>query len=406
MSELWVEKYGPKKLADVVGQPVAIHQMREWANGWLRRKPSKKAILLYGGTGTGKSAAASALAQEFGWDILEMNASDERTLNQIKRVAGAAAISWTLVGGAGGMRLVVLDEADNVHGTADRGGYKAIKEVIEEARNPIILIANDQYSIPWDIRASCLAVGFRRLNKDVVMRELLRVAKAEGISLDVGAADKIAETSEGDLRSAIQDLQVLSAGRKALKVDDVLRYSRDRKKNIFDLIKGILSARSAAEIRELSWAVDMPPEDILAWVEENIPKMVADPEARARVCDAISRADIFLSRAKRKQAYGLWGYASDIMTAGVSLNRGEMINWDKFQPPSHIRRFAHTRGLRAIRDSAAGKVARRCHTSARVARRDVLPYLSVVLKHDKKAETISAELELSEEELAFLTSTV
>jgi replication factor C large subunit len=304
------------------------------------------------------------------------------------------------------MRLVVLDEADNVHGTADRGGYKAIKEVIEEARNPIILIANDQYSIPWDIRASCLPVGFRRMNRDVVMRELLKISKAEGVALEVGAAEKISEASEGDLRAAIQDLQVLSAGRKALKLEDVQKYTRDREKNIFNLINGILTTKSAAEIRELSWTVDMPPEDILAWVEENIPKMVADPEARARVCDAISRADIFLSRAKRKQAYGLWGYASDIMTAGVSLNRGERINWEKFQPPSHIRRFAQTRGTRAIRDSIARKVASRCHTSSRVARRDILPYLGIVLKNDRRAGAISTELELSEEELGFLGATV
>jgi len=407
MSELWVEKHRPKKLNEVMGQATAVQQMERWAQEWAKGKPVKTALLVYGAAGTGKSAAASALAREFGWDLLEMNASDERTLKEIQRIAGTAATSGTLVGGAGGRRLVVLDEADNVHGTADRGGYKAIKELIEQTKNPLILIANDQYEIPWDIRAACLAVNFRRLTKDVSRVELLRIARAEGIEAEVGAVDKIAETSSGDLRSAVQDFQVLTSGRKSLKEKDVAEYRRDREKSIFDFLGGLLSAKSAKEVREAMWAVGMPPDDVLSWVEENIPRMIADPMALAQVYDAISRADIFLGRAKRGQAYGLWSYASDLMSSGVSMRRGEKIKWEKFQPPSHIRRYAYSRGARALRDSAARKVGARCHTSSRVARKSVMPYLGVVLKHDKRAAAaLSAQLELSDEELNFIKSTV
>jgi replication factor C large subunit len=405
MSELWVEKHRPRKLDEVMGQTTAVQQMKMWAQGWAKGKPAKKALLVYGATGTGKSAAASTLAREFGWDLLEMNASDERTLKEIQRIAGTAATSGTLVGGAGGRRLVVLDEADNVHGTADRGGYKAIKELIEQTQNPVILVANDQYEIPWDIRASCLAVNFRRLTKDVERVELMRIARAEGFDAEIGAVEKIAETSSGDLRSAVQDFQVLASGRKSLKEKDVIEYRRDREKSIFDFLGGILSARSAKEVREVLWAIDMPPDDVLAWVEENIPRMVADPVALAQVYDAISRADIFLGRAKRGQAYGLWSYASDLMSSGVAMRRGERIKREKFQPPGHIRRYAYTRGARALRDSAARKVGGRCHTSAKVAKRDVLPYLGMVLKHDRRAAAaISAELELSNEEQDFIKS--
>ena len=407
MSELWVEKHRPRKLDEVMGQATAVQQMKLWAQGWAKGKPGKKVLLIYGAAGTGKSAAASALARESGWDLLEMNASDERTLKEIQRIAGTAAMSGTLMGGAGGRRLVVLDEADNVHGTADRGGYKAIKELIEQTKNPVILVANDQYEIPWDIRAACLAVNFRRLTKDVSRVELLRIARAEGIEAEVGAVDKIAGASSGDLRSAVQDFQVLTSGRKSLKEKDVAEYRRDREKSIFDLLGSLLSAKSAKEAREAMWAVGMPPDDVLAWVEENIPRMVADPVALAQVYDAISRADIFLGRARRGQAYGLWSYASDLMSSGVSMRRGEKVKWEKFQPPGHIRRYAYARGVRALRDSAARKVAARCHTSSRVARKSVMPYLGVVLKHDRRAAAaLSAQLELSEEEQNFMKSTV
>ncbi|MDI6643300.1 MAG: AAA family ATPase, partial [Candidatus Hodarchaeaceae archaeon] len=134
MSELWVEKYQPRKLRDIVGQSKAVQEITSWAESWKRGKPSKPAVLLYGAAGTGKTAAAAALAREFGWDLIEMNASDQRTLAEVKRVAGTAATTGTLFGGASGRRLIVLDEADNIHGTADRGGYRALKELLEETR--------------------------------------------------------------------------------------------------------------------------------------------------------------------------------------------------------------------------------------------------------------------------------
>ena len=403
MSELWAEKYQPRRLRDIVGQSKAIQDLTSWAESWKRGKPSKPAALLYGAAGTGKSAAAVALAREFGWDLIEMNASDQRTLTEVRRVAGTAATTGTLFKGAEGRRLVVLDEADNIHGTADRGGYRALQELLRETRNPLVLIANDQYAIPWEIRAACLAVNFRRLMQEVIVKELERICRAEKIEAEPLALKVIAETARGDLRSAINDLQTLGMGRKRLTMKDVVLYKRDLETNVFDFLKQLLTVTSGKDAKESLWRLDLPPDDALAWIGENIPRMITDPADLARVYDAISRADIFLGRARRGQAYGLWGYASDLMSAGVALSRGEHLKWSRFQPPSHIRRFARTRVDRAVRDAVARKVAGRCHTSSRVARRDILPYLWVLFKHDRRAAAaIASELELTEAEVGSL----
>lgn len=403
MTEPWPDKHKPRRLRDIVGQSKAVQDVTRWADSWKRGNPSKRVALFYGPAGTGKSAAAFALAQDFGWDFIEMNASDKRTLSEVKRIAGPASTAGTLFGGAAGKRLIVLDEADNIYGTYDRGGYRAIEELIHGTGNPVILIVNDKGEIPWQIKASCLMVGFGRLAQGEIESELERIAKSENVDVEPLAIRVIAETARGDLRSAINDLQTTSSGKKHVTIKDVILYRRDQETNVEEFITRLLDATTAQEARALLWQLDMPPNDAIAWIGENVPRVVVDPKSRAMVYDAIYRADIMLGRARRRQAFKLWGYASDLMSAGVSMSRGEQIKPSKVSFPSHIRRYGRTRIDRAIRDAVARKIAARCHTSSNVARRDFMPYLHFLFKHDKQAAAaIAGELELTAAEAGFL----
>jgi len=401
MFELWTEKYQPRKLRELAGQGQAVKTMLDWANGWKRGRPKKSAILLYGATGTGKTADASALAHELGWDLIELNASDKRTLQVIRKVAGTAATTGTLFAGASGKRLVVLDEADNVYGTTDRGGYRAIAELLKQTRNPVVLIANDQYKIPWEIRGACLAINFRRLTTETIVNVLKRICRAERVEAEPQALRAIAEAAKGDLRSTINDLQTIAMGRTRLTARDITPYRRDREANIFDVLRQLAYAKNGREARELLWRLDRPPDDALAWIDENIPRMLIEPADLVRAYDAISRADIFLTRARRRRAYGMWGYAGDMMSAGVALSREGKLKFVRFQSPSPIVRFARTRASRGVRDSIARKVAARCHVSSKEARKHYLPYLGLILKH-RGGAGIAEELELEDAEKEYL----
>jgi len=403
MLEPWAEKYQPRKLSEVVGQPQAIQALLKWAEGWRKGKPEKPAALLYGPAGTGKTAAAVALAREFGWDLIELNASDKRTFNVIQQVAGTAATTGTLFAGAAGKRLVVLDEADNVYGTADRGGYRAIEQVLKQATNPVVLIANDQYSIPWTIRALCTLMNFRRLTQDLIVRVLGRICKTEKIEAEPLALNAIAEAARGDLRSAINDLQAVAIGRRRLSIEDVVVYRRDKEINIFEVLGQLMHATTTKQARELLWALDRPPEDAIDWISENVPRMLLEPADLERVYEALSRADIFLGRIRRRQSYGLLGYASDLMTTGVALSRQGQLKHVRFQAPSSGMLMGRTRAARAVRDGIAKKIAGHCHTSRREARKHFLPYLDVIFEHDKKAASrIAAELKLEDAEINYL----
>lgn len=113
----WTEKYRPEHIRDLTGNAPAIRQMVDWAASWSKKS---KPLLLYGKPGTGKTSSAYALANDMDWEMIELNASDQRTKGAIDRIAGQGSTSGSLTGAA--HKLILLDEADNLQGTADRGG--------------------------------------------------------------------------------------------------------------------------------------------------------------------------------------------------------------------------------------------------------------------------------------------
>ncbi|MFW5929596.1 MAG: AAA family ATPase [Halobacteriota archaeon] len=227
----WTEKYRPRSLSDVRGNDKSVGELREWAETW---EEHREAALVVGEPGVGKTSAVHALASDMGWSVVEQNASDSRTKDAIMEVAGEAARSQSL----GGRRtLVVLDEADNLHGNADRGGSKALSEVLREAVQPVVLIGNEEREISGSLKRQTRKIEFGNVGKRSIVPVLRDVLESEGVSYDTGALDVIAEENSGDLRGALNDLQASAEGRSHLGVDDVdATGSRDRSEEIWGFL--------------------------------------------------------------------------------------------------------------------------------------------------------------------------
>ena len=125
MSEDWTEKYRPRSLSGVVGNPKAVGELRKWADSWSTGIPKNRAVILMGPPGVGKTTSAEALAADMGWGIVEMNSSDQRTGEAIRSVALRGAFAQTFGDDGefrstadGGRKLIVLDEADSLFGNA------------------------------------------------------------------------------------------------------------------------------------------------------------------------------------------------------------------------------------------------------------------------------------------------
>ena len=93
--ENWTEKYRPRTLGDIIGNHQALAILRNWGRDWRQGTVQKKALILCGGPGVGKTSAALALAHDQGWESVELNASDARNESIIRKIALAGGINET-----------------------------------------------------------------------------------------------------------------------------------------------------------------------------------------------------------------------------------------------------------------------------------------------------------------------
>ena len=383
MYTAWVVKHKPSSLSEVVGNKETIQKLVEWIKSWDHGLPKKRAAFLYGPPGIGKTVTVEALAQDFKMELVEKNASDYRTEEAINHFVGLASQFGSLFGGK---RVIFLDELDGLIGTADKGGVKAITEVVKDARHPIILIANSAYDPRLsNLRNYCVLLEFKKPAVSEVAKYLKSICEDEGVQVDEAALKFIAQRSEGDIRSAVNDLQALAQGKKKLSHEDVswLGY-RDRQESIFSVLKMIIYAKTCVSAKQAVNMADVDIDMLFEWLYENIPDHLNDPNDLANAMNALSIADVYRARIRATQEWGFMRYVIDYMTAGVAMARrkSRTAGWVPFRFPSRIQMLSRSRAERAAQLNIGQKVKRRCHISARRATREFLPYLRIIFKNN------------------------
>jgi replication factor C large subunit len=399
----WTETYRPSTLAEVRGNDKARDALKKWADTW---EDHREAVVLHGSPGVGKTSAAHALANDLGWPTIELNASDARTKDVIERVAGEAAKSGTLSQGGSGRRVVIMDEADNIHGNADRGGARAVTSLVKEADQPMILIANEFYEMSNGLRNACQDIEFRDVGKRSIVPVLRDICRKEGIEFEDAALDQIADMNSGDLRGAINDLQALTEGRDSIVESDVVTGERDTTQGIFEYLDVVIKEGDAETALKSSYDVDETPDDLINWIEDNVPKDFEGAEL-ARAYDALARADQWLGRVRATQNYSFWKYAGDNMTAGVAAARGSQKGgWTRYGPPSYWSKLGRSKGTRNTRDHIAREIATINGVSISTARREIMPFLATMTHHCTNREltvAMAGAYDLDASHVSFIT---
>ncbi|MEM0129670.1 MAG: AAA family ATPase [Thermoplasmata archaeon] len=498
----WTERLRPRHLDEVVGNEGARRELREWASGWIASDapPARRAAVLSGPPGVGKTSSAHALAEDFSWALVELNASDARNAAAIDDVAGRASRSRSFGRdgsmGAGSRTLILLDEADCLTGRAsgdarptaspvawpeflrgrygsvealnrawelesegapvppfarwedlprqpirqrwtqipaaardiadwrgtarpldlsDRGGLGAIAKLVQETHQPVILTVNSEeplvrYSSVF--RTGVTRIRFDPLSDAEIRSGILRVARREHLPLEAGAVTAIAARAHGDFRAALNDLEAIAPLPPGPAQVTALG-PRDRTADLAALLADALASPRFYRAVEVQDRTDAAPDDVVPWVEENLPRAAPDLRRGRAAFDRLAAADVLLGRARRFRTYVLWSYASELMVGGVSLalrdrpGRAVAIAF-----PSFLGGMGRSRQARALREAVLRRLAPPGHLSREKLREGALDFFEISFHHaverpgDRSwrnlARTIVSAAEIPPEEVAYL----
>ena len=251
---MWVEKYRPKKISEVVNQK----DIKGSLSALLKNQEEMPHLLFSGSAGVGKTTMALCISQEILGDkwkdyTLELNASDERGINmvreRVKKFSRFAGLDTEIP-----FKIIILDEADEMTSDAQTALRRIIEDTAKFCR--FILIANNISKIINPIQSRCAIFKFSQIDEKEITTHLKSVLKKEKGKADEKGLKEIAEYASGDLRHAINLLQTAAstgditqdsvkaaAGlTKTNDVDDVLKLAvsgkiQDSRNKMIELVK-------------------------------------------------------------------------------------------------------------------------------------------------------------------------
>ncbi len=382
----FAEKYRATRYSEIIAQDKAIQE----AKNFLKDFPKKKALLLYGPAGTGKTSLAIAAAKENKFDFFELNASDLRNREKLEQVLKPATEQKSLFRKG---KILLVDEVDGVTGDADKGGIQELIRIIATTKHPVIITGNDIWQSKLsELRRRCNLVEMKLLPISLVAKRLKEIATEEGLRCDPDFINKIAIKSQGDMRAALNDLEAYSQG-ESIEVDS--SEKRDVEESIFNILRLIFKKRE--DFLELFDHTKLSLDEILLWIEENIPREYKN-EALANAYYALGNADVFRGRIYRHQSWRFLVYQNIFQSAGISYAKKISTNgFTKYERPKRILKIWLHNQKMAKKKTISNKYAKLVHCSTKTIMRDFKILEPILKKPD-----VQKQLRLGDEEIEFL----
>ncbi len=285
MKEIWAEKYRPKNLDEVIGQRHVTERLKAYVE--TKNMPH---LQMTGPAGTGKTTCSLAMAREmFGdeWkgNFIELNASDERGIDvvrgKIKEFARTAPL------GNAEFKIIFMDEADALTSDAQAALRRTMEKYSKICR--FILSCNYSSKIIDPIQSRCAVFRFKPLSKDDVKGFLMRIVTNENVKIDDEALDALVHVARGDMRRAVNSLQVAASMDKTIDVDTIyqttgLANPEEVKKMIETALKGnFIAARD--KLDEIMIEFGLSGQDIIRQIHSSFFELSIDDREKVMLMD-------------------------------------------------------------------------------------------------------------------------
>lgn len=351
----------------MVGNEEARSSFVEWLAKW---KKGTRPVLLLGPPGIGKTTLAKIAAQEFGYDLVGLNASDVRNKANINEILIPILGNTSLLGKA----MIFVDEVDGIHGRADFGGTEALINILKEPTVPIILAANsDQSDKMKSIKKVTKTIYLKPLPPRMMALYLHKVLKEEGAKLSPGALIKIVTESRGDIRSLLNVTQSNVSG---------FEPATEKSFEVLDIesaVNAFFKAKSRQEAQTVLYSMRVDPREKISAFYSSIVTSGIAPSDMANMLDVISKADMLYGKIMRTQEWRLLRYLDNLL---LGLYRENIsVPYSRYNLPWPLLNRLRWDGKK-IKDLSL-VLAKRFHVSQSTVATFFLPYVLFCMKNKK-----------------------
>lgn len=398
-----MQKHAPRRRSEVIGNKESVNSIIAYLNRFrnpkLRSKLTKKALLLFGPPGIGKTSSVLAIANGLNFDVVMVNASDNRNTKSLRNVRNASVFSSLkesldsrVIG-----QILLIDEVDGLSGTVDRGGLREIVNIINSTRIPLILTANNVNPPKFNtLKKFCELREFTPPTPEDILGILRRIATTESIKVSDSILLRLIEISQNDIRGSINSFQALASGKKEISEDDldVLSF-RDTTVEIREFLTTLFieadGDKAFQQVRVLS---DVDYTKLLLLLRDLAIRFIPknDYSQLTQVYDLIAKADVALTRAQKEMVWSQLAYFYKYLTKELAdvitpVNEFPTIPDWQLQIPSYWITLGRQKKGRKI----AAKIGQVCNVSSQEAINYYLPYISFIFQNNPN---LSAELAL------------